>query len=284
MAKVFETDFENFDLSLSRIFEAMDLEETLKRKKRILLKPNLTVDSPYPVTTDPNFVEALLKKILSFYKGKILIAEGSGGCDTKEAFEKLGYKKISKKYKVKLIDLNRAERIKFENERALKLKKVWLPRIIFDSFLISLPVPKDHSCAVFTCSLKNMFGIFLSKDFVKEYDREKLEKMGVFVAKEIWEKGWSKGELHEIGVHQSIFDLNLYKKPDLTICDARFGIKGGELGGKKIKILKVFASFDPVALDSHLAKIFGHDWRKIDYLVFSNKKLGQAENFEVSKI
>ena len=240
MSEIFEINFKEFDKKILAVFELMKLKEILKKEKRIVLKPNLTTCLPYPITTDPNFVEMIVEKILSFYDGEIFIAEGSGGYDTNLAFLKLGYQKIAKKFKIKLIDLNRAERIKVENKNALVLKSVWLPKIILNSFLISLPVPKDHSSAVFTCSLKNMIGIFLSKDYVKEYDREKLEKIGVFVAKKIWEKGWNKGELYEIGLHQAIFDLNLYKKPDLTICDARYGIKGSELGGKKIKIGKIF--------------------------------------------
>lgn len=200
------------------------------------------------------------------------------------AFKRLGYERISKTLGVELIDLNRAEKIKLKNEKAKKLKEIWFPKILLNSYLISLPVSKEHSSAVFTCALKNQFGIYLSKEYVREYDKEKLERMGVFVAKEIWERGWNKGELHEIGVHESIFDLNLYKKPDLVICDGRVGVKGGELGGKEFKIGKIFASFDPVALDSHLAKIFGFDWRKIKYLVLANKILGEAENFEIVKL
>jgi len=284
MSEIFEVNSKEFNEKILKVFDLMNLRKILKKEKRIVLKPNLTKDLPYPITTDPNFVEIIIKKILSFYKGEIFIAEGSGGCDTNLAFLKLGYQKIAEKFKIKLIDLNRAERIKVENKNALVLKSIWLPKIILDSFLISLPVPKDHSSAVFTCSLKNMIGVFLSQDYVKNYDQEKLEKIGVFVAKEIWQKGWNKGELHEIGLHQAIFDLNLYKKPDLTICDARYKIKGSELGGKKIKLGKIFFSFDPVALDSYLAKLFKSDWQKINYLVFSNKKIGQAEKFQIIKV
>ena len=284
MAKVFEVQFKDLKGSLFKLFESTRIKEILKEKEKIILKPNLTTNIPYPVTTDPKFVEVILEIILSFHKGQIFIAEGSGGCDTKEAFKKLGYENLAKKFGVKLIDLNREERVKVKNEKSLKLKEIWFPKILLDSYLISLPLPKEHGEAIFTCALKNQFGIYLSKDFVMEYDKEKLEKMGVFVAKEIWERGWNKGELHSVGIHESIFDLNLYKKPDFVICDARVGIKGGELGGKEFKIGKIIASFDPVALDSYLARIFGFDWKKIKYLRLANKVLGEAENFEIVKL
>ena len=280
-SKVFQVEVKNLKESLSRILEAVNLREILKERKRVILKPNLTTKIPYPITTDPEFAEILIEAILNFFKGEILIAEGSGGCDTKEAFEKLGWEKISKKFGIKLVDLNREERIKLENKNALKLKEIWLPKILFSGYLISLPVPKEHGEALFTCALKNQIGIYLSKDFVKEYDKEKLEKKGIFVAREIWEKGWNKGELHFLGIHETIFDLNLYRRPDFVICDARVGVKGGELGGREFKIGKILASFDPVALDSYLAKIFGFDWRKIKYLVLSDKILGNANDFEV---
>lgn len=244
MAEIFEKKNEDLKGDIEKIFRALNLKEILAKEKKLILKPNLTTDLPYPITTSPQFVEEVIFNLKKIYKGEILIAEGSGGCDTKMAFERLGFSEISKKFGIKLIDLNREERIK----------------------------------------LKNMFGVYLSKEFVMTYDKEKLEKMGIFVAKEIWEKGWNKGELHSLGVHQSIFDLNLYKRANLTLCDARVGIKGNELGGKEFKIGKILASFDAVSLDSYLAKIFGYDWKRIDYLRFCHKKIGEAENFKVIKL
>jgi len=281
--KVFVLEAKNLREDLKKILDTLLLKEKLKEMKKIVLKPNLTTNLPYPITTDSFFVEILVENLLRIFDKEIIIAEGSGGCDTKEAFEKLGYTKIAQKYNLKLIDLNRAERIKLKNKKALKLKEIFLPKILFDSFLISLPVPKDHSSAVFTCSLKNMIGVYLSREYVKEYDKEKLEKLGVFVPKEIWQKGWNKGELHEIGLAQSIFDLNLYRKPDLTICDARYGVRGGELGGKTFKIGKIVASFDPVASDTYLASLFGYRWEEIEYLKLANKKVGFAQDFQIEE-
>jgi len=281
---VFETNFDKLETSLLRIFEAMKMQEVLKKEKRILLKPNLTTNLPYPVTTDPKFVKQIIEIIRNFSDLEIIICEGSGGCDTKRAFEELGYEEISKEFGVKLVDLNKEERVKLRNERALKLKEVWLPKILFSGYLISLPIPKEHSSALFTCALKNQFGIYLSKKAIKEYDKEKFEREEILVVKEIFEKGWNKGELHSIGVHESIFDLNLYRKPDAVICDGRIGVKGHELGGEEFKIGRIFSSFDPVAIDSYLASIFGIDWKRIKYLVYSNSILGKAENFEVKKV
>jgi uncharacterized protein (DUF362 family) len=281
---VFETNFDGLETSLSRIFEAMELKEVLKKENRILLKLNLTTNLSYPVTTHPEFVKKIIEIIRKFSDAEIIICEGSGGCDTRKAFRELGYKEISKEFGVKLVDLNREERVKLKNDKALKLKEVWLPKILFSGYLISLPIPKEHSSALLTCALKNQFGIYLSKKAIKEYDKEKLENEEILVVKELQERGWSKGELHSIGVHESIFDLNLYRKPDLTICDGRIGVKGHELGGEEFKIGKIFSSFDPVALDSYLAKIFGIDWKRIKYLAYSNNILGKAENFEIKKV
>lgn len=284
MSIVIETKAENLVEGIFKIIKALNLEKILTRQKRLVLKPNLTTNLPYPVTTSSEFVEILVVVLRNIYDGEILIAEGSGGCDTKNAFRKLGYEKIAKKFNIKLVDLNREERISLKNDNAIVLKEIWYPKILLDSFLISLPIPKDHSSAVFTCSLKNMFGTYLSKEFVAEYDKERLERFGIFVAKEIWDKGWNKGRLHYLGVHESIFDLNLYKIPNLTICDARMGVKGNELGGEEFKVGKVVASFDAVALDAYLAEIFGHDFKRVKYLVFSHKKLGDAEDFKILKV
>ncbi|MDI6654818.1 MAG: DUF362 domain-containing protein, partial [Candidatus Hydrothermarchaeota archaeon] len=75
-------------------------------QRKIVIKPNLIDNRPYPVTTSPKTVEG----ILEYFKGKakeIIIAEGSGWCreGTNKAFEDLGYAELAERYGVKLVDL-----------------------------------------------------------------------------------------------------------------------------------------------------------------------------------
>ncbi|MEM7826779.1 MAG: DUF362 domain-containing protein [Candidatus Aenigmatarchaeota archaeon] len=280
MSKVFDTSFLNYDESVARIFNAM---KPKIEKRKIVIKPNLTTNLNPPVTTDVNCVRAILKCLQNF-NGEIIIAEGSGGCDTLKAFNALGYEELCEEFGIRLIDLNREERVEIENHSALRLKSMLYPKILLDSYLISVPVPKEHSSAIITNSLKNMFGVYLSKKYLAKYSG--LRKIGVIVARSIFARGWSKADLHVFGVHESIYDLNLYKKPDLTICDARIGQKGNEIDGVACKppLNRIIGAFDPVACDSYVSKIFGYDWKEIKYLRYCHEKIGDAENVEVVRI
>lgn len=286
-SKVIVAEFESYEKTIRKIFDALgDLKNRIKEEK-IVIKPNLTINLLPPVTTSVECVEAILKEILrrSIAKDrKIIVAEGSGGCDTLQAFKDLGYEKLRREFNIELIDLNRAERVELRNEKALKLKSMLFPSVLLNSFLINVPVPKEHSSAIITNSLKNMFGIYLSKGYLAEWNM--LRRIGVVVARKIFSRGWSKCDLHVLGVHESIYDINLYKKPDLTICDARIGQMEQEIDGKPCipAINKIFASYDPVAIDSYVAKLFGHDWKNIKYLVYANGKLGNAEDFDIIEI
>lgn len=91
----------------------------------------MTINRSPPCTTPAELVEEVIKFCQDNSKAEIIIAEGSGGCDTQKAFADLGYRQLSQKYQIKLIDLNREERILLKNPKALVLKKVKLPKIIF---------------------------------------------------------------------------------------------------------------------------------------------------------
>ena len=251
MAKIFIEDFLSFQETVSLILKKASLAEKIKDQKRILLKPNLTTVRPPPCSTPVGLVEEVVKFCQEYSSAEIIIAEGSGGCDTGEAFLKLGYKNLAEKYQVKLIDLNRAERIVLEDPKALVLKKVKLPKIVFESFFINLPVLKEHDEAIVTCAAKNLFGLYLNQKIIPSIIS--------------W---WNKSELHIFGVHRAIIDLNHYVKSDFILVDASVGQKGNEINGSPCQppIKKLIAGFDTFEVDRFASRLLGHDPSKIEYL------------------
>jgi len=190
-------------------------------------------------------------------QAKIIIAEGSGGCDTNKAFSDLGYLVFSKQPRVTLMDLNRAPRIEKEDQSALRLKKVLLPKIAFESFIINLPVLKIHSAAKMTACMKNLYGFYLNRNFIFK--------------KIVGGPWWNKSELHFFGVNQSIIDLNRYIKTHFNLVDASLGQLGGEVRGFPCQppLGKIIAGFDPKAVDIACAPLLGLSPAEIVYL---NKK------------
>lgn len=240
-------EFTSFSQTVPQILSEVKLAEKIKNVKRILIKPNLTIDKPPPCTTPVELTEEVIKFCQANSQAEISIAEGSGGCPTKEAFFNLGYCQLEKKYKISLIDLNQEERIELKNPSALVLKSVKLPKIAFDSFIINLPVLKEHHEAIITCAIKNLIGFYLNqKD----------------------QHPWSKSELHSLGLHQAIFDLAHYLKINFTLVDASIGQKGSEIYGSPCQppIKKLIAGYNIQKIDFLACQLLGHIPTKIKYL------------------
>lgn len=237
-------EFQSFKTTIPEVLKEANLAEKIVNTKRILIKPNLTTNLPPPVTTPIELVEEVVKYCQDL-GSKIIIAEGAGGCETQQAFDDLGYTNLAKKYNLELVDLNRAPRIKKENPNAKKIKEAILPQIAFDSFIINLPVLKEHGEAGMTAAKKNIFGFYLNRKYLTEEN-------GIWKVRENKKFGWwNKSELHWFGVEQAIDDLNQYIKIDFSLVDASIGQLGNEVHGRPCSppIGKIIAGFDIEEID-----------------------------------
>lgn len=211
-------------------------------KQKIVIKPNLIIDKPPPITTPYEIIEALTKYYIE-NENEVIIAEGSGLSDTFQAYKKLGYFKIVEKYGVKLVDLNKDNFIILKNQKALFLKEFELPLTLKDAFVISVPILKEHSITGVTLSLKNMFGATLGEEAT--------------IAK--------KGRFHR-KLNESIVDINSYIKPKLAIIDGRIAGIGGELGAMPKELNITIFSNDLVAADAVGASYLGKNPLSIKHI------------------
>jgi uncharacterized protein (DUF362 family) len=228
-------------------------------KGKVVIKPNLIINRPYPVTTSPKTVEC----IVNYFKEKakeIIIAEGSGMCrgGTNKAFLDLGYSELAEKSGIKLVDLNVDDYEIRKNPEALRLKEFKFPLTLKNSFLISAAVLKRHSMAKVTLSLKNMMGASIGK----------------------------KARFHFLGLNKSIVDINLYRKPDLALID---GIESSsrELGGEVTRYDVMIFSENPVAADAVGANILGLDPLSVPHIKLAQEKglgIARLEEIEVDEI
>ena len=170
------------------------------------------------------------------------------------------YNKLAEKYNIRLIDFNKEKAVLVKNLGALVLKEFYIPLIVQNSFIISVPVLKDHSFTKTTIAIKNMFGI----------------------APEPYYSGsWNKSKLHSPSTHKSVVDICRYKKPDLCVVDAVVALKGMHLSGSHKKLNTILASFDPVAVDAVASELLGHKAEDIEYLRLSNGLHGSMDNIEI---
>lgn len=243
--------FKTYDQSIPKALNKIGLRDRLHNEKPILLKPNLVNTSPHPVTTSAACCEAIIDFIRSFSTAEIVIAEGTGdrSRNTHEIFRIHGYTTLADRRGVPLIDLNEEPLRKMENNNALIFPEIYLPKIAFTHFIVSVPVLKAHSLAVFTGTLKNMMG-FAPPQYYGGGNG-----------------GWKKSAFHR-NMQQSLIELAGYRKPDLTIMDASVGLIDHHLGGRRCRppVGKIMAGYDPLSVDRKGAEYLGIDWLQVPHL------------------
>ncbi|MFQ6080687.1 MAG: DUF362 domain-containing protein [Candidatus Bathyarchaeia archaeon] len=247
MSKVIIVKGNDAGVMVSRGLSELDVRP---HKGKVVIKPNLIVNRPYPTTTSAETVEAIARYCKRFGKD-LVIAEGSGWTNTYEAFRDQGYLEVAEKHGVKLVDLNRDRYERRRNPQAMVLKEFEFPSTLRNSYIISAAVLKVHSITTVTLSLKNMLGATIGRD---------------------------KGRFHDYGINESIVDINLYKTPDLAIIDGRTGNVAGELGGRTRRFNLMVFSEDPVAADAVGASILGLNPLSITHLrLAQDRALGVAD-------
>lgn len=266
MKSVLIKNFISYPVTIPKILEEIGLRQKIESQTQILIKPNLTLNLPPPVTTPVELVEEVVKFCQKNSKAKIIIGEGAGGCETEKCFKELGYWDLAKKYQVELLDLNLAKRVERSNPNAHKLKKVALPTIAFESYIINLPVLKIHKEAKMTAALKNIFGFYLNSKYLKQ------KSPAFWIARALHFPWWNKSELHIYGVHQSIVDLNRYIKPDFHLVDASVGQLDGEIYGRPCEppLGKIIAGYNGYEVDLACAQLLKINPAKIKYLNLGN--------------
>jgi uncharacterized protein (DUF362 family) len=234
----------------------------------VLVKPNLVESLLPPITTPVALIEALVDYLQSHTTAKIIIGEGTGAMNynTWHPFNELGYSELAKEKGVDLVDLNEAELIFLKKEECLRWPQMYLPKIVCDSFLLSVPVLKAHSLAGVTLTMKNMMGCVPPSHY----------RQG---------NSWKKSAFHN-KIQESVADLNRYRKPDFTLLDATVGMPEAHLWGPScdppVNILA--AGSDPVAMDAYGSGLLGIDWQCIGHIQQVHRELGCAHPLEIIKI
>ena len=226
-------------------------------EKPILIKPNyITAQHPSTgVTTDVRVVEGVVKFLKEHGKDNVIIGEGSGWADTFEAFKVAGIDKISEKWKVKLIDLNKDIFVEVYPPNPLALIKIKVAKTALESVIISVPKLKLHKLATVTLGIKNMMGALAFK-----------------------------GSMHDGNLHANIVDLASVLKPSLIVIDGIIAGEGHETSGNPVEMDLVIAGTDPVAVDAVGAAVMGIPPTEVKHLVLAEKRgLGtcRLENIEI---
>lgn len=264
--KIYQAGFSDWQTPVDKLLRAAGLADMIRDRSMVLIKPNLVEALPPPITTPAGLVEAIVKFLRNFNRDlRIIIGEGTGSrdYDTFHPFRQLGYIRMAERLGVELVDLNEEPLRRLELAHCRRWPEMYLPEIVLDSFLLSVPVLKAHSLARVTLTMKNMMGCAPPSHY---------ERGGY----------WRKAAFHK-DIQAAILDLNRYRTPDFTVLDATVGMREAHLWGPPCEPPPriIAAARDPVAIDVYGSVLLGRDWRQIGHLAGAHGELGIAEPLEV---
>lgn len=266
---VYSASFTTWAENIPPLLERAALKERLAGLDRpILIKPNLVEAMAPPITTPAGLVFALVEYLRTITPAKIIIAEGCGAMDyeTRRCFETLGYTRPAAQHQAELRDLNNEELVRLSKKECKRWPEMHLPRIAFETFIISVPVLKAHSLAGVTLTMKNMMGFAPPGHY--RHDNT-----------------WKKSAFHH-NVQAAVADLNRYRTPDFTLLDATVGMAQAHLWGPVCDppVNRLAASHDPVAIDAYGTGLLKKKWRDIGHIKMVHNELGQADPLEIIEV
>lgn len=233
MAKGVSIKFKSYKETIPKLLQLIKLEKEIQKHNKIVLKPSL---KNHDVQNTPvEFIEEVLKYCLANKNSEtqIFIAEGSDGEQTLDMFESSGYKSLSEKYNIGLLDLNESEVEEIQDGEFMKFESIAYPKILLDSFIISLPKLAEDSESEMQGSLSTMLGAFPSKYY-----------QGIFARK--------KSKIRKWPIKYSIHDILRCKMPNFAIIDA------SEQG--------IIVAGVPLDMDKQVAKLLGKEWKDVPHL------------------
>lgn len=244
MVKGVSIKFRSYAESVPTLLKLVKFDQEVKKHLSIVLKPSLK--NVQAAHTPAALVEEVLKFIVQ-HKGaaaKVFIAEGSDGDDTFELFEQARYKQLAETYNVGLIDLNTAETEEMHSAEFMKFDSIHYPKLLRESFVITLPRLAEDEETELQTSLATMLGAFPAERY-----------SGFFSTKKTKIRNWP--------VKYSIHDIVRCKMPDATLIDASdYGVL---LLGR------------PLAMDQQAARLLGRDPRAVQHLKLISESLEQSE-------
>jgi len=280
---------QNADVGLA-VQEAISLvggiESFVRPHDKVIIKPNLVLALPSDtgLTTDPRVVQAIVELCRRVNPSDVTIAEGSGGADTKMAFERCGYSELARRYDVKLVDLNESQNTMVDVPDGKAFQVLNVPNIILESdVLINVPKLKFFESWV-SLSIKNLLGAVPGKG---KYSQNLSPEFPIKLSRAYWTPEGRffgpRGEKKRVHTDfaEGIVDLNTVIKPSLNVIDgiiACYGDKPLEKEEKPLELNTILAGRDPLALDCVATKIGGLNPLDISYLkCAAERRLGESD-------
>jgi uncharacterized protein (DUF362 family) len=260
--------------------EAIDLlggiKTVTKGKRRIMLKPNLTGDSP-SYTTKPVVVKTLAQLMQKAGK-EVLIGEGSAAAFSfnvikneifrtkkreildkmqEHVFNTLGYTEMANSLNIPLINLHTGEIVEVPLKNGFTAKSVKIHKSLTEvDLLCSVPMMKTHTLATVTLAMKNLIGLYPGTEYyaVRSWLHDRAAEAG------------------SPGVAYEVIDINNAVKTGLSVIDASTAMEGnGPSDGTLVDMGLIIAGTCPLATDMVGSLLMGFELNEIPAIVLAHK-------------
>jgi uncharacterized protein (DUF362 family) len=239
--------------------------------KRVALKANFNSDDPFPASTHPDTLGAIVETLKDADVGNVTLAERSGMGNTRQVLENRGVFELSKKLSfnaVVLDEVAREEWVKIERGGTHWLKGFYIAKIFLDADkVVQTCCLKTHRFGGhFTLSLKNSVGLVAKR-----------------VPGTIYDYMW---ELHGSPFQRlMIAEINKFYHADLIIMDGMEAfVSGGPEKGNLVEPGLLLASQDRLAIDAvgvAILRIFGANGHIGEGGIFGLDQLRRAAELNV---
>jgi uncharacterized protein (DUF362 family) len=227
--------------SITRAVELIGgIGKLVEKGDTVLLKPNYNTADPYPGSSDPDFIGAVIEMLREAGAEKIIVGERTAFLHNRKVLEKAGVTEVARKAGAEvtvfgndgwytLLDRKGWRRVKVPGGKYLH--SVSLARQALEAQkIVYVPLIKTHHAAQFTGSIK------LSMGLVKPF--------------------FDQSKFHARHLQEKLAELGLVVKPDLIIMDARkVFVAGGPAKGELRTPNLILASGSQVAIDVEGVKI-----------------------------
>lgn len=296
-----ESRYDNVKKSLALI--KSDLE-TVRTRKNILIKPNLTASNKEFANTHPDAVKAVIDFLLENFpelaESRITMLEGSGSAyyektTTKEVFEKFGYFDLIRNYKNVFIECieDFPEFREFQIMSIAGPEKAFVIKHLFDfDFRISVAIPKVHNYAIATFGIKNMAGVMRQEDksllhglrtpsapnartiftYIPTRAIAWMRRRAPEAVNFIFKKSITYLKATKV-IHHNVASLARITWPDLVVLDAFYCMDGnGPVDGFPVRMEAAISSTDALKADGIGARLIGLNPEDIGYLYYLHKE------------
>ncbi len=248
--------FDGIEAAAHRVIAQVGgMASVIKGRKIAVLKPNFVAGRPAETGSTTSFalLKAVAEEVYACGAEPVLCETPGTEFDREATYTILGVEKFCADHGIRILRIDpeggEQDWVELRPTGAKCLRCFRMPRILQEACLINLPVLKTHVVSTMTLSMKNLMGVLPRPD---------------------------RRAMHTFGIAQSIVDMNLGIKPDLSIVDGSVGQDGeGPLYGDKADLQVLVAGCNSLAVDLACCQIVGVQPRAIPHLKLALEQLGQ---------